>query len=202
MAKEKNAPRIRDRLHFEDFFTIPNILSYIRILLVPAIVYFYAVKQEYLIATAMVFVSGLTDVADGFIARKFNMITDFGKFIDPVADKLTQLGLIVCIAINHVWMYALVALMVVKESTQFILGLITFKKNDVVNSAKWYGKVCTAVIYGSMIILFLFPTIENIYADIIGAICGGVMIMAFVLYCRMFYLILTKDNKEPKEVTA
>lgn len=200
--QKKDMPRIRDRLHFEDFFTIPNILSYIRILLVPAIIYFYAIKHEYLIATSMVFVSGLTDVADGFIARKFNMITDFGKFIDPVADKLTQLGLIICIAITHVWMYALVILMVVKESTQFLLGLITFKKKDVVNSAKWYGKVCTAVIYTSMIILFLFPTISGIYADIIGGLCAGVMIMAFVLYCRMYYLILTKDDKKPKEAIA
>lgn len=189
-------PRIRDRLHLEDFFSIPNILSYIRIIMVPFIVVIYAIDENYLLATALIFVSGITDVADGFIARKFNMITDFGKFIDPVADKLTQLGLIICIAINHMWMFALVALMVVKETTQFILGLITFKKKDVVNSAKWYGKVCTAVVYGSMIILFLFPFIKGWVANLIGILCAGVMIMAFVLYCHMFYKILTSDKKE------
>ena len=66
-------PRIRDRLHLEDFFSIPNILSYIRIIMVPFIVVIYAIDENYLLATALIFVSGRTDVADGFIARKFNM---------------------------------------------------------------------------------------------------------------------------------
>lgn len=189
-------PKIRDRLHFEDFFTIPNILSYIRILLVPMIVVMYAIYDEYYIAVALIVISGITDVADGYIARKFNMITDFGKFIDPVADKLTQLGLIICIAINHAWMFILVVILVIKESTQFILGLITFKKKDVVNSAKWYGKVCTAVIYVSMGILFLFPSIDVVVADIVGGLCLGVMIMALALYCRMYYHILTDKNEK------
>ena len=85
----------------EDIFTIPNILSFLRILMIPGIVVLYCVYQEYAWATALIVLSGITDVVDGRIARTFNMVSDFGKMLDPVADKLTQAAVVVCLVIRY-----------------------------------------------------------------------------------------------------
>ena len=79
----------------EQLFTIPNLLSLVRLALIPLIVWLYCVKHEYLWAVVVVVLSGVTDIVDGFIARKYHMVSDFGKILDPVADKLTQAALII-----------------------------------------------------------------------------------------------------------
>ena len=84
--------------------TIPNIMSFFRLVLIPIIVYFYVVKENYLWTLILLVVSGLTDIVDGFIARKFKMISDFGKAIDPIADKLTQLALLCCLLFRFNYM--------------------------------------------------------------------------------------------------
>ena len=89
------------RIKKEDWFTIPNIMGYIRILLIPvfAWVYLHAESQsDYYIAAGIIGLSGLTDLFDGKIARKFNMVTELGKFLDPLADKLTLGVLILCMS--------------------------------------------------------------------------------------------------------
>ena len=78
----------------DQILTIPNLLSVIRLLMIPVIVWLYCEKQDYIAAAAMIVLSGLTDIADGIIARKFNLVSDLGKILDPVADKLTQAALI------------------------------------------------------------------------------------------------------------
>ena len=80
--------------------TIPNVLSFFRILLIPFIIWFYCYKKDYTLTLVVIIVSGLTDVIDGFIARRFNMISDFGKIFDPFADKLTQITIINCLIIK------------------------------------------------------------------------------------------------------
>ena len=91
-----------------EFFTLPNLLSYARIILIPFIVWTYCyLKMKYLSA-ALVALSGLTDCADGYIARHWGLITDFGKIIDPIADKLTQITVVACLAYNYPLMLILV----------------------------------------------------------------------------------------------
>ena len=82
----------------KDILTIPNLLSLFRLLMIPVIVWLYVKEKNYYAAAAMVLISGATDIADGIIARKFNMISDFGKILDPMADKLTQGALIICLS--------------------------------------------------------------------------------------------------------
>ena len=76
---------------------IPNILTVLRFLLIPFIVY-YIIADQYLLAFIFLTISGLTDVLDGCIARKFNFITNFGKLIDPLADKTTQIAVLLTLA--------------------------------------------------------------------------------------------------------
>ncbi len=124
----------------EEFFTIPNILSMVRILLIPVIVYLYSFEKNYPLTFIVVAFSSLTDIVDGFIARKFNMITDFGKFIDPVADKATQIVLFACVSINFPLMLVPLAVLTVKELASLALRTYVYKKTDLVWGAKWHGK--------------------------------------------------------------
>ena len=150
----------------------------------------YNYFNHYLATVVVIALSGLTDIADGKIARKFNMTSDFGKFIDPVADKLTQLAMILCLLSKYAGMLSLVILMVLKESFLFAFSYITFKKTGIVNSAKWYGKVTTAVLYGVMIILFLFPNIPEMLANGLIIVCGLFIFISMLLYSRLFYITL------------
>lgn len=78
----------------DQIFTIPNLLSLVRLLMIPMIIWLYCEKEDYVAAAVMIVLSGLTDIADGIIARKFHLVSDLGKLLDPVADKLTQAALI------------------------------------------------------------------------------------------------------------
>ena len=80
----------------EQILTIPNLLSLVRIGLIPVIIWLYCVKKEYTLAVAVIFLSGVTDIVDGWIARHFNMVSDFGKILDPLADKLLVCSALIC----------------------------------------------------------------------------------------------------------
>lgn len=173
------------------FFSLPNILSYIRILLIPFFTYLYF-QGEYMAAALVVALSGLTDMADGMIARKFDMITEWGKFIDPVADKLTQAMLIFCLASRYKGMWVLVIIFFVKEITMGLAGLFMLvKKEKKLSGAKWFGKAATVVQFLAMTALFAFEMPDWVVNVLILTV-AGFMIMAFVLYMRAYI----KLNKE------
>ncbi len=176
---------IKSRLTKKDILTIPNLLSVIRILLIPIIVILY-VQEQLLAAVIIIVLSGLTDVVDGKIARKFNMVSDFGKFLDPVADKLTQAALAVCLFSRYPIMIGLFLLMAIKEALQFFWGLKALKATDNLDSANWYGKVCTVLLYVVMVALFLFPNIPAALAHILIGLCAAMLILSTVLYIRFF----------------
>ncbi len=176
----------------DQILTIPNLLSVVRLLLIPLIVWLYCVKQNYYEAVAVIVLSGITDVADGIIARKFHMISDFGKILDPVADKLTQAALIICLIAKFDWMLWLFILFAVKEITMGISGLVVIKKKDVVNSAQWFGKLSTVVLYTVMILLFLFPNTPETAANMMIVICAAVLLLSMVKYLRFHQKLLSK----------
>ena len=183
---------IKDKLKKEDILTIPNFLSFFRILLIPVIAVLYSIYDSHIAAVVVIALSGLTDILDGKIARRFNMVSDFGKFIDPVADKLTQLAMILCLLAKYA---GLVILMVLKESFLFAFSYVTFKKTGVVNSARWYGKATTALLYAVMVVLFLFPNIPVTVADTLIFLCGAMIFVSMVLYSRLFFMSLKGNVK-------
>lgn len=186
---------IKDKLRKDDILTIPNLLSFFRILLIPVMALVYNYWGHYIATVAIIALSGLTDIADGKIARKYNMTSDFGKFIDPVADKLTQLAMILCLLSKYKNMLGLVILMVLKESFLFVLSYITFKKTGIVNSAQWYGKVTTVTLYTVMVILFLFPNIPVAIANALILLCGVVIFASMLLYSKLFYTTIKGNVK-------
>lgn len=175
----------------KQFFSLPNILSYVRILLIPFFTHLYF-QGEYMTAALVVALSGLTDMADGMIARKLNMITEWGKFIDPVADKLTQAMLIFCLVSRYREMWLLVIIFFVKEITMGLAGLFMLvKKEKKLSGAKWFGKSATVVQFLAMTALFAFKMPGWAVKTLILTV-AGFMLMAFVLYMRAYI----KLNKE------
>ena len=179
-------------------FTIPNLLSMVRILLIPGIVWMYAVREDTVWTLVLVALSALTDVIDGRIARRFNMVSDLGKALDPIADKLTQGALAVCLALRYPLLWALAAWLVVKEVTTGILGLMLVKRERPVHSAKWHGKVCTALLYGSMMLMLLVPGLPTWVANTLIVLCLVMMTVSFVMYLRD-YIGRLKSEKEEEE---
>lgn len=177
-----------------DILTIPNFLSLFRIILVPFIIWLYCTKENYYAAFGLVVLSGLTDVLDGKIARKYNMITTFGKILDPLADKLTQAALIICLISRYIWMWALIGLFVLKEVISTALGYLSMKASETVSGAMWYGKVNTALLYAVMIVLIVFPGIPLPIANGLIGLCAVSLIAAFALYIRFFWSMVVKGQ--------
>lgn len=174
-------------------FSPPNILSYIRILLIPVFISVYF-RERYIAAAALVALSGLTDTADGYIARKYNMITEWGKILDPIADKLTQGALILCLLSRYRNMWILVVLFAVKELTMAVVGLLTLLiKKKKLPGAKWFGKVSTVVQFVCMTVLFAFSLPEKA-VDIIILVCACFMLMAFYMYMREYVKMFGADK--------
>ena len=191
--EEANMSRI---LKKDQILTIPNLLSAIRLILIPLIVWLYIAKKAYYTAVIVILISGATDVIDGFIARKFHMVSDLGKILDPLADKLTQSAVIICLASKYSLMYFLTALFIVKEILMATYGYLALKKKDSVNSAKWYGKLNTAVLYIVMMCLIMFPGIGEAAANTMILICACVMLMSLALYTRFYLKLLRFDRSD------
>ena len=174
----------------ENILTIPNLLSLIRILLIPFIIWLYCVQKAYMHTFIVIVISGFTYIIDGKIARKFNKISDVGKVLDPIADKLTQAALVICLIARYPWMWALLALFAVRECLMLLWGYLTLKSTDTINGAKWYGKLSTVVLYAVMMILILFVDIPHAVATALMLLCGGTMLLSLVMYSRFYHAIL------------
>lgn len=194
--------KILSKFNKKDLWTIPNILCYIRFLLIPIFVMKYLRAEEpgeYLQAAFIVLISGLTDFLDGFIARTFDMVTELGKLIDPIADKLTQAALIFVLIIKFEWTASLLLLLILFSSMQLFLlvaGLAMLKKDKRLDGSKWFGKVSTTVFYAVMLVLVAFPTVGKQTANILMFICGAFLALSFVLYIREYVMMYYKVKEE------
>lgn len=169
----------------KEIFTIPNLLSFFRLILIPVYMIIYLKASEisdYVIAGVILAFSCLTDMIDGKIARKFNMITTFGKFLDPLADKLTQFALLLCLAIRYDVLWSVFTLFVLKELFQLFAGIITAKHGYILKGALFTGKVCTTVLFSSLVIMVFFPNIGSTAIDVIAMIDGVFLMVAFADY--------------------
>lgn len=180
------------RADTDRILTLPNILSFFRLLLIPVIVFLYDDKH-YVWALFTLFLSGVTDVVDGWIARTYHLVSDFGKAIDPVADKLTQLVVLLCLmGVKYWWV---IFALVMKEFVIGILTLMALRKTHSVYSAGWYGKLCTMVIYLSMGMMLLWEVITGEKISDTFMLYDSILIvsligLSFVKYFAYFTKIL------------
>ena len=144
----------------KEVFTIPNLLSLFRLALIPVYTTIYLKAQDtgaYFLAASILAVSCLTDMIDGQIARHFHMMSNLGKLLDPLADKLTQLTLTVCLSVRYPVLRGVLVLLVFKEAFQATATFLMFTKGKALPGALAAGKICTTVLFVSLILLVLFP---------------------------------------------
>ena len=180
---------------------IPNALSLLRMVLLPvfAVLYLNSDNNPALLywAFGVLLISGLSDSIDGYIARRFNQITDLGKVLDPLADKLTQVTVVLCFAIKNSWAIYLLVICLIKELLQGIGGLILLQRGEKIHGARWYGKVSTFVFYGFMTVIVLWTDMPFWLMAIMVGIVAFLMLFAFFKYLKLFFHI--KKNLNQKE---
>ena len=186
----------------KDVFTIPNLLSLFRLVLIPLYVYIYlnaTEKYQYITAGTIMAISCLTDMIDGKIARHFNMISNVGKVLDPLADKFTQLALILCLSAKYPILYPVLVLFLVKEFFQLFVAIIHLRKGKVLPGALMAGKICTTVLFVSLIALVLFPEMNEMLVDAIVLADAGFLLFSFISYILAYFGKNTKVQDLEKE---
>ena len=179
----------------KEVLTIPNMLSLFRLVLIPVymVIYLHAEDtKDYVLAGIVLAASCLTDLVDGKIARKFNMITTVGKFLDPLADKATQFALLICLAARYSVLWTVLALFVLKELFQLIAAIGAARKGRVLKGALFSGKVCTTVLFTSFVAMVVFPQLNPAIVNTIALVDGLFLMVAFADY---FLTYLGRDSK-------
>ncbi len=159
--------------------TIPNLLSLFRLILIPVIIWLYWFRKDYFPAGVLLIISGLTDLADGYIARHFNAVSNVGKILDPIADKLTQAAMLFCLVTRFPLMAAPFGFLVIKEVFIGTTGLLMIRKTGKVVGADFHGKVATTLLYAMMILHIFWIDIPSAVSAVSILIC--LISMAFTL---------------------
>lgn len=159
---------------------IPNILTVFRFILIPVFAH-YLYVQKYQTAVIVFLIAGLTDVLDGHIARKFNLITSWGKFADPLADKLMQVTAVALLTMQKKIPWFILAIVIVKESLMGIGGYIIYKTKKFVVSANWYGKMATVIFYFAIALIIIFD-----FSALINNILIGIAVISTLFALFMY----------------
>ena len=173
----------------KEILTIPNLLSLFRLLLIPVYVIIYLNATEtmhYVVAGMILAVSCLTDMVDGMIARHFNMMSTVGQVLDPLADKATQFTLTICLAIKHPVLWILACLIFVKEIFQLVVSYIFFRKGKMLSRALMAGKICTTVLFLSLILMVLNPNFSENVINIFLIVDCAFLLFAFASYALVY----------------
>ncbi len=182
--------------------TIPNLLSLVRLCLIPVIVWLYLGKKDYMLTGIFVLISGLTDVIDGWIARTFNMISDFGKVLDPIADKSTQAVVIILLTTRFPFMLLPLSIGMIKEIFMTISGYYVVKRCDVVLGAEWHGKLATVMLTLTMALHLIWYNISPTPSAVTIVISAVLIVLSLTLYAvRNIGYLAKKNEAEHKNAT-
>ena len=179
--------------------SIPNLLSIFRIILIPIFGGFYLWDKNFeyfYISAGILVISGLTDLLDGYIARHYNQITELGKILDPLADKLTQATVCVCLALRFPPFRILFIIFIIKEVCMGLGGLIVIKRGEKIIGSKWFGKVSTFIFYVVVAVVLFFPGISKGLLDTLVAIAAVTALFAFAMYIPVFVKLLRESKQD------
>lgn len=174
---------------------IPNILTIIRFILVPFI-YTSVINKHFLTALIIFTISALTDILDGYIARKFNYITDIGKLMDPLADKLTQISLLLALSFLKILPWWIFGIVFIKELVLVISASVLYSKKDVVVYSKWYGKLATTLFYLAIVVSLIVNQFNITMSFRIDLYLYYLAILATVFSLVMYSIKFKFKNKK------
>ena len=178
----------------KELFTIPNLLSLFRIALLPIYITIYLGDgpRSGPVSGSILALSCFTDILDGQIARRFNMVTTLGKVLDPLADKITQFAMTLCLSLKYNILQPLLLLLLVKELFQVATGILFLQKGKMLPGALMAGKICTTVLFVSLTGLVLFPDVPPYAVKLIALTDGICLILSFACYISAYF------GKQPK----
>ncbi len=176
--------------------TIPNALSFLRICMIPWLIWAYLVRQDSLMTGLILLLSGFTDTIDGMIARRFDMVSNLGKALDPLADKLTQIAMAACLIWRFPKMLLVFAALCIKEVFVLITSLMAIHRSSDVPPADWHGKMTTTAVYTTMIAHLLFPTMNESLSLALIVLCTALILFSGVLYGIRNIQIIQKCRAE------
>lgn len=187
--------------HKSDLWTVPNLLTYLRfVLVVPFVILF--LSEKYLLSAICIGLSGISDCLDGFFARKLNQVTQLGKLLDPIADKVTLISVMLCMAFYAPNVIPILVVLIAKDVAMLIGGISLLKRKITPPAAEWFGKLATIVFYFAVcIIVFMKAAInyENLLLDdILLSVTAVVMLYALYRYAKI-YRELIKEDKAKKQ---
>ena len=178
--------------------TIPNCLTALRIVLIVPMVS-CLLKEQYAPAGVCLLASALSDMCDGWIARKFHQVTSLGKVLDPIADKLTLIAVVICIYLLYPYIYPFMVLLFAKEVIMLAGGAILLHQHIRPPAARWFGKAATAVFYASVISIIALRAVWNINVPplltSLLALTSACMIFALCGYASMFFQLLKEKDE-------
>lgn len=182
--------------------TIPNALSVLRILIIPFFAWFF-MRDQLAAAVVLLVLSGLSDCVDGFIARRLNQVTELGKMLDPLADKLTQGVVALCLAMKFPVIGPVLLVFILKELVMLCCAIGLLKKKKRPCAAQWYGKVATVMFYVSVALIVVmdgFLHVEGLAFQVISYVLliltAAMMIYSAVRYFQIFLKILRSDDEK------
>ncbi len=187
------------KIKIQELYSIPNCMGYFRILLIPLFCFLYLNAEDrgdYYLAAGVILVSYITDFLDGQVARRFHMITEFGKLLDPVADKLTHGAIALCLAFRYEAMRYLFVLMVLKEGFMAVMGVINLRHGRKLDGAKWFGKFCTGALFILLFLLVLWPGIPLALANGLIGVVTVIMFLTLCLYIPEFRKMIRSWDRE------
>lgn len=179
--------------------TVPNLLSVFRMLLIPLFTWAYCAKRDSLLTALLLLLSGLTDSLDGLIARKYQLISNLGKALDPIADKMTQGAMLLCLVTRFPLMLMPFVLLLVKEAAVGFSSLIVIKKTGSVHGSVWHGKITTCMLYAMMIVHVLWFEIPSGISNCLIIVCTLMMVISFLLYMLRNIRFLNQNHQQNKD---
>lgn len=194
--KYKNYQDKKNQALSNKILTIPNILSFVRIVLITPFVVLF-INKNYIAAAIVILLSGLTDFLDGYIARNFNQMSELGKILDPLGDKLTLVAVGICMIFLEPYAAIPMGIMVIKDLLMLLGGTIIIKRGIIPPQSKWYGKVGTFMFYitvAYIVISELFGYVNTTLTIVLLSATSAVMIFALISYVLMFIEIIKEDN--------
>lgn len=193
----------------KDLMTIPNAISFIRILMItPFVAFFIAAKfitGNYIPSIVIIALSGISDLFDGMIARKFHQESELGKVLDPLADKLTLIAVGVCLIFIEPYVLPLMVIMVLKDVLMIIGGTIVINKGVIPPKSSWYGKASTFMFYisvGMVVLMEIFNYHNETLSLSVLSATAGMMVFSLINYAIIFFKIQKQIKEKNEEQTS
>ena len=176
-------------------FTIPNFLSLFRLCLVPVIAWLYIRKGNSFLAGGLLILSGATDIVDGYIARRFHMVSNLGKILDPIADKVTQTAVLICLFASFPLVALPLIFLLLKEICMAVTAALVIRRTGIVPQALWHGKAATVLLYSTMILHIFWKTIPWVLSVFLIVACTLLIGVSGILYLGRYLPVLRQTGK-------